>query len=182
MCCWTPTNNMVNLLCAGVSEQLVFDDYKSSGNLMWRSFKWPFFRRNMAALMGLEAVLYLFCILLKSYMLLWKLKCTNKVPQCIWSNNLIHMVEVIPLVNIQLNMLSHSLCSVDLSLLNRCCLNSDLCKFWSMLSLFSPLSWCPCVGLRNRNVGVSHIYNYFIDVQYCRIITISHHRSRLQQC
>lgn len=176
---------MVNLLCAGVSLQP--DDYKSSVKYVkifsLTFFYFIFLRRNVGALRGLGAVLYLFWILLKSYMLLWKLKCTNKVPQCIWSNNLIHMVEVIPLVNIQLNMLSHSLCSVDLSLLNRCCLNSDLCKFWSMLSLSSLRSWCACVGLRSRNVGVSHIYGYFIDVQYCRIVTMSHHsiRIRLQQ-
>lgn len=73
-------------------------------------------------------------------MLLQKLRCADEVPKCIWSNNLIHMVEVTPLVNIQLNMLSHSLCSVDLSLLNRCCLNSDLRKFWSVPNRSSPLS------------------------------------------
>lgn len=50
------------------------------------------------------------------------------------------MVEVIPHVNIQLNMLSHSPCSVDLSLLNRCCRNRELCKFWSLPNLSSPLT------------------------------------------
>lgn len=58
--------------------------------------------------------------------LLWELQfqyflfCADEVPKCIWSNNLIHMVEVTPLVNIQLKMLSRSLCCADLSLLNRC--------------------------------------------------------------
>lgn len=57
------------------------------------------------------------------------------------------MVEVIPHVNIQLNMLSYSPCRVDLSLPNRCCLNSELGKFWSLPNLSSPLgvSVCACV-------------------------------------
>lgn len=45
---------------------------------------------------------------------------TDEVAEYIWSNNLIHMLQVTPLVNIQLNMFSRSLCYVDLSLLNRC--------------------------------------------------------------
>lgn len=44
----------------------------------------------------------------------------DEAPECIWSNNLIHMVDVTPLVNIQLNLFSGSLCYVDLSLPNRC--------------------------------------------------------------
>lgn len=44
----------------------------------------------------------------------------DEAPECIWSNDLIHMVDVTPLVNIQLNLFSGSLCYVDLSLPNRC--------------------------------------------------------------
>lgn len=56
-------------------------------------------------------------------------RCPHELQKCIWSNNLIHMVEVIPHVNIQLNMLSSSPHSDDLSLLNRCCWNTEMCKF-----------------------------------------------------
>lgn len=83
------------------------------------------------------------------------------------------MVEVIPHVNIQLNMLSHSPRSVDLSLLNRCCLNSELCKFWSLLNLSSPLTVgaCACVGLkkRQREREVSRISDHFTSVQYSTV-------------
>lgn len=62
------------------------------------------------------------------------------------------MAEVIPHVNIQLNMLSHSPRSVDLSLLNRCCLNRELCKFGRLQNLSSPSTVdarvCACVDLK----------------------------------
>lgn len=49
------------------------------------------------------------------------------------------MVEVTPHVNIQLNILCHSPRSVDLSLRNRCCLNGEIHKFWSVPEPVLPL-------------------------------------------
>lgn len=84
-----------------------------------------------------------------------------------WSTDLIHMLDVIPHVNIQLNMLSRSPHSVDLSLSNRCCLNSELCKFWRLPTLLSPWAECVCVGLkkRKRERGKS----YFRSLHQCTL-------------
>lgn len=82
----------------------------------------------------------------------------DEVLKYVWSNNLIHMVEVILHVNIQLNMLSHSTHSVDLSLLNRCCLNSELIAE----ALLSLDCWC---AKKEREGSKS----YFRSLHQCTI-------------
>lgn len=125
--------------------------------------------------MGFEAAFIsfrqVFMSFLESCVLPQDLRRPDEVPKCIWSNNLIHMVEVIPHVNIQLNMLSHSPRSVDLSLPNRCCLNRGLCKFRSLPNFSSPSTVAVCVCMfvqkkRKKEGEVSHISDHFTNVQY----------------
>lgn len=107
-----------------------------------------FLRPLWVAVIKFKAFFFPSCIFfyfIYKTMLLQKLRCAAETPKCIWSNNLIHMVGVIPLVNIQLNMLSHSRCSVDLSSLNRCCLNTQSRKILELAGSFlSPLSRHAC--------------------------------------
>ena len=72
-------------------------------------------------------------------------------------------------------MLSRSPRSVDLSLLNRCCLNSELCKFWSLPNRSSPLIVgelaCVCAHVvvlkeRRNKREVSHISDHFPDAKH----------------
>lgn len=79
------------------------------------------------------------------------------------------MVDVTSHVKIQLNLLSHSLCSVDPSLLSRCCLNSELCKLWSLLNLPAPVTVSVHVCIKKKTKkepeAVSHISDHFTTVQ-----------------